>query len=415
VGVAGYGTYLNGSSVGTTSQTTYSFAGLSCGTSYTLGVNAYDAAGNRSATATLTASTGACPDTIAPTVPTGLVETSATATSISLSWSPSLDNVGLVGYDVYRNAVAVGTTSLTVYTVTGLTCGTSYMIAVDSFDAAGNRSAQTSFIAPTSPCPDVTAPTSPTNVIKTGATQISISISWNASTDNVGVAGYDLYKSGSKVATVTATNYTFTGLNCGTSYPLAAVAFDAAGNRSTQTSLSASTSACSSAPVTSALTWVWSGDYETRDFSQWTDGLLVNGNATASITSSPAVGNYAAKFEADPNLSDPLGYSRAEVQNSYPSQDGGKYGTETTYTFAEYIPSSTVFAPHASFNHIVQWHPDIDCYGDSVTVNGLKSPQTLVIRWRGGAVTNSSGGCSFETDRTWDLGPIPRGSRPMER
>ena len=63
VGVTGYGAYRNSTAVGSTSAATrsYSFTGLTCGTSYTFAVDAYDAAGNRSARASLTASTVACP------------------------------------------------------------------------------------------------------------------------------------------------------------------------------------------------------------------------------------------------------------------------------------------------------------------------------------------------------------------
>jgi hypothetical protein len=59
--VAGYDVSLNGSRVDSVSQTSYRFSGLSCGTSYTLGVAAVDAAGNRSAVSTLTSATAPCP------------------------------------------------------------------------------------------------------------------------------------------------------------------------------------------------------------------------------------------------------------------------------------------------------------------------------------------------------------------
>ena len=61
VGVAGYTVFLNGSSLGTTSSTSYPLSSLSCGTSYVLGVSAYDAAGNASTAQTLTSATLACP------------------------------------------------------------------------------------------------------------------------------------------------------------------------------------------------------------------------------------------------------------------------------------------------------------------------------------------------------------------
>jgi chitodextrinase len=58
--VAGYGLYRDGVRVGTTTSLVGAFTGLSCGTSYRLGVDAYDAAGNRSATTSVLTSTAAC-------------------------------------------------------------------------------------------------------------------------------------------------------------------------------------------------------------------------------------------------------------------------------------------------------------------------------------------------------------------
>ena len=67
VGVAGYRLFLDGNQAGTTQQTTFTFTGLTCSSSHTLGVEAYDLAGNTSARATLDATAGAC-DTTPPTV-----------------------------------------------------------------------------------------------------------------------------------------------------------------------------------------------------------------------------------------------------------------------------------------------------------------------------------------------------------
>ena len=63
-------------------------------------------------------------------------------------------------------------------------------------------------------------------------TQTSISLSWNASTDNVGVTGYRLYNSTTLHGTTAQTTYTFNGLACGTNYSLGVTARDAAGNES---------------------------------------------------------------------------------------------------------------------------------------------------------------------------------------
>ncbi len=88
-------------------------------------------------------------DTTAPTAPTSLASTSKTATSISLSWTASTDNVGITGYDVYANSVLKTTVTGLTATITGLTASTSYSIYVKAKDAAGNASASSSTIAVT--------------------------------------------------------------------------------------------------------------------------------------------------------------------------------------------------------------------------------------------------------------------------
>ncbi len=249
VGVAGYTLYLNGSKVGTATSTSYAFSGLTCGTSYTLGVEAYDAAGNHSSNANATSATTSCApagDTSPPTAPSNLSIGVATATSISASWSASTDNVGVAGYTLYLNGSKVGTATSTSYAFSGLTCGTSYTLGVEAYDAAGNASARTNLTTATSPCSDARPPTAPSNLSIGAATATSISASWSASTDNVGVAGYTLYLNGSKVGTATSTSYAFSGLTCGTSYTLGVEAYDAAGNVSARTTSPGATSACQS-------------------------------------------------------------------------------------------------------------------------------------------------------------------------
>ncbi len=85
--------------------------------------------------------------------------------------------------------------------------------------------------------------TLPSNVTQTG-----LALSWNASSDNVGVTGYDVYRGGTKVATVNSLSSNQSGLVCGTSYVFVVRALDAAGNASQQAQATFSTAACSSAP-----------------------------------------------------------------------------------------------------------------------------------------------------------------------
>ena len=254
VGVAGYGIYLAGVRIASTSSPGYTFASLSCGTTYSAGVDAYDAAGGRSAVATLFVATAACSgDTEPPSVPQNQSIASVTETSFRMSWSAATDNVGVTGYALYLNGTKVGTTTGTSYTYTGLTCGTAYTVGLEAFDAAGNTSNLTLATGPAAtsactPTADTQAPSSPGNLALGAVSQTSVSVSWSASSDNVGVAGYGYYRGGSLVGNGAGTSYVFSGLTCGTGYSLAIDAYDAAGNRSGKSSIAATTNACSPPP-----------------------------------------------------------------------------------------------------------------------------------------------------------------------
>jgi chitodextrinase len=247
VGVRGYGVYRGGNRVDTT-QTSHSLTGLSCGTAYQVGVDAYDAAGNRSSQTTLTVTTAACPDNQAPTVPTNVVAPTRTATSIALSWSGSSDNVGVVGYGLYKGGTRVAATSGTTGIFNSLSCGTNYTLAVDSYDAAGNRSPQAVVMVSTTACPDTQAPSAPSNLRLTTQTTTSLSLAWNAATDNVAVTGYSVYRGGTKIGDASGLLYLASGLACGTSYTLGVEARDAAGNVSSRPTISGATSPCTTPP-----------------------------------------------------------------------------------------------------------------------------------------------------------------------
>ncbi|MEV6117014.1 carbohydrate binding domain-containing protein [Streptomyces sp. NPDC052109] len=77
---------------------------------------------------------------------------------------------------------------------------------------------------------DTQAPTAPTGLTSTGRTSSSVSLSWNAATDNVGVTGYDIYSGSNQVLTVSGTSATVSGLSPSTSYTFTVKAHDAAGN-----------------------------------------------------------------------------------------------------------------------------------------------------------------------------------------
>ena len=102
--------------------------------------------------------------------------------------------------------------------------------------------------------PDTQSPSAPTNLTASNITTTSFTLSWTASTDNVGVTGYDVYQDGIKInpSNITATSYNVSGLTAGTTYSYFVKAKDAAGNHSAaSTSLNVTTNAPDTEPPTS--------------------------------------------------------------------------------------------------------------------------------------------------------------------
>lgn len=173
------------------------------------------------------------PDTSAPSVPAGLTATVASSTQINLNWAASTDNVAVTGYKIYRNSVQIATTTGVSYNNSGLTPATTYSYAVAAYDAAGNTSGQSSQVSATTfatSTPDTQVPTAPTGLAATPVSASQINLNWNASTDNIAVTGYQIFRNGVQVATSTGVSYNNTGLTASTTYAFTVKALDAAGN-----------------------------------------------------------------------------------------------------------------------------------------------------------------------------------------
>ncbi len=80
--------------------------------------------------------------------------------------------------------------------------------------------------------PDTEAPSTPTNLTASAITESSATLSWDVSTDNIGVAGYDVYQDGAVIGTVAGATIDVSGLTASTSYDFFVIAKDAAGNES---------------------------------------------------------------------------------------------------------------------------------------------------------------------------------------
>jgi hypothetical protein len=98
--------------------------------------------------------------------------------------------------------------------------------------------------AATATAADTVPPSTPTGLTVTGTTAASISVKWNASTDNVGVTHYRVFRNVALAGTTSARSYTLPGLNCGATYIVSVSAADAAGNKSLPATTLATTAAC---------------------------------------------------------------------------------------------------------------------------------------------------------------------------
>ena len=249
VGVVRYDVY-RGTSAGFTPTTANRIAqptgnsyiddNLAPGTYY-YQVTAEDAAGNLGPPSNEASGTSSA-DTTAPSAPSNLAA-STSGSTVTLNWSASSDNVGVVRYDVYRGTSAgftpssanrIAQPSGTSFADTGLAPG-GYYYKVAAEDAAGNISIASNEAPAT--ILDTTPPSAPSS-LGTGVVGSTVSLSWSAATDNVGVVRYDVYRgtsagftptSGNRIAQPSVTSYTDSGLVAGTYY-YKVTAEDAAGN-----------------------------------------------------------------------------------------------------------------------------------------------------------------------------------------
>ncbi|WP_326670672.1 cellulase family glycosylhydrolase [Streptomyces canus] len=172
---------------------------------------------------------------------------------------------------------------------------------------------------------DTQAPTAPGAPTASAVTATSANLSWTASTDNVGVAGYDVVRVGggteAKVAASTANSVTVTGLTANTAYSFAVYARDAAGNRSARSA---------AVSVTTADTPAGSCSVGYRVVGEWQGGF--QGEIAIRNTGTSAVSgwNLAFTFANGQTVSNMWGGTAA--------QSGGSV-TVTPASYTQTIPA----------------------------------------------------------------------------
>ncbi|MFI5835717.1 PQQ-dependent sugar dehydrogenase [Micromonospora sp. NPDC051300] len=208
-----------------------------------------------------------------PTAPGNPRVSDLLCNSVTFAWNASTDNVAVAFYDIYHDGQQVRTVSgSTLSTSLTVVPGATWGLYVNARDAAGNVSQASSTVSITPPqCQVDTTPPSAPAQLTGSASGTTVSLSWTASTDNIGVRAYDVYRNGARVGTVSgagtvppSTTFIDTALTPTTSYQYYVRARDAQANVSSPsnsvtvtTGSSCGASVCSVRQVTTDTDIPW--------------------------------------------------------------------------------------------------------------------------------------------------------------
>ncbi|MFI6297341.1 glycosyl hydrolase family 18 protein [Nonomuraea sp. NPDC050790] len=261
----------------------------------------------------------------APGNPRSPVKTTKT---VSLAWDAATPgSLPINGYEVYNGSALATSVTGTEATVTGLTPNTSYTFTVKAKDRKGTLSAASApvTVRTNNPADDTQAPTTPGNLRSTARTSASVTLAWNAATDNTGVANYDVYTGSTLATTVTGTTATVSGLSPSTAYSFTVRARDQYDNMS-----------AASAPVSvTTLDIVETGYARVGYFVQW--GIYGRQYFVRNLDTTGAAAklthiNYAFANIDPVNLTCLQGVTRGTTPNPQdPNQGDGAGDAEADY------------------------------------------------------------------------------------
>ncbi|MGC4050554.1 MAG: DUF4082 domain-containing protein [Paludibaculum sp.] len=269
VGVAGYKVFRQGTQINTVFGNSYADTSVTAGNTYTYSVNAYDAAGNSSASSVDAGVTVPSSNDTTPPVISGVSITALSSSSATISWvtnEPADTQVDFGPTSLYGTSSVLVPTLSPAHSVvlTGLAAATTYHFQVKSRDAAGNLAASADAQFTTAVPPDSLAPTASITAPASQATVSgSITVSASAS-DSVGVAKVEFYVDSVLKSTITTAPYSWTfdttQVTNG-SHSLQVKAYDAAGNIGTSVAVAITVS--NATPASIALVQRTSGSVVT--------------------------------------------------------------------------------------------------------------------------------------------------------
>ena len=188
------------------------------------------------------------------------------------------------------------------------------------------------------PAGDTTPPSAPTNLTATAVSSSRIDLAWSASTDNVGVAHYNVYRGSTLVAGPTGTSWSDTGRSPSTLYQYHITAQDAAGNTSASSNTASATTLAAAAYASSLV----SADVPARMIRDTIAPASITMQNTGSTTWTAAAGFALGAQNPADNTN--WGTSRVALAGA----DSITTGNDKTFTF-------DLTAPHAVGLHSCDW------------------------------------------------------------
>jgi hypothetical protein len=350
-------------------------------------------------------------DASAPTVTTFTMPSTASNLTVNVTSLAATDNTAVTGYCITTTNSSSGCSwnSAAPNAVTVSSPGTVNWYAWAK-DAAGNvSSAKTASTIIT--LADSSAPTVPTALTATTVSSSQINLSWAASTDNVGVAGYKVYCNGTYIATSTTTSYSNTGLTASTNYSYTVSAVDAAGNTSSQSSSASATTQSASSDGSVLFTedfentnFSAKGWYDQTNFVTTTDEHITGSNRAAAFiftsgaTKPTSGGGIRRLFDETDSVY--IGYW-VKYPSNWKEQSGG-YGhheiylltnQDSTYNSLAFSRLTTYLEHWGTYNQAVSLTPDIS-FQDGVNIdqNNINVNLTAVSENR------ATSGCNGASD-----------------
>jgi fibronectin type 3 domain-containing protein len=222
------------------------------------------------------------------------------------------------------------------------------------------------------PSTDTQAPTQPTNLSATAVNRQRIDLTWTASTDNVGVVGYQIFRNGSPLDVATTNSYTDSTVTASTTYTYSVVAFDAAGNNSTASSSAQATTPANATPTWSAISaqTLIVGDSYTLDVapscSDADADTLVFSNPSGLISSISGLAFSGSIISGVPTTAGQSLTATIRASDGFASAD-------TTIAFATYnadvtappVPTGLAASASGSTSIGITWSPSTDVAGSA--------------------------------------------------